>query len=284
MVSLDKLSYVAFWFDGLKNEDDIRRACATLRDIGYKGVDFKDLCFDTDVYPLHQMLRFAVSAAEKEGVVIPSTIRLRDHCSLDSWKKNATETCEFIKMSADAGIKKVNTVVGSTPARVNGIANEQPAWDALKGSLEMIAKTAEENDVTVVLETVMGQLAHDYFTAREMFRLVDSKNLCLTMDPSHYQLYGNDIPYTIRQWGNKIQHVHLKDTMGVIHAPFGTPLLGEGQIDWPGFFTALDDIGYDGWYSVEFESWNLATMISKEEAAAMSYRCAEVLINKILGK
>ena len=54
--------------------------------------------------------------------------------------------------------------------------------------------------------------------------------------------------------------------------------------NYPAFIKALKDIGYDGWYSVEFESWNLATMISKEEAAAMSYRCAEVLINKILGK
>ena len=33
------------------------------------------------------------------------------------------------------------------------------------------------------------------------------------------------------------------------------PLLGEGNVDWPAFFGALDDIGYEGFCSVEFESF-----------------------------
>lgn len=291
---MDKLSYIGFWFGGLKCEDDVRRAAGTLRDIGYKGVDFKDTCFDTSMHPLHKMLEIAVSAAAKEDMVVPCTIRLRDHCSIENWKKNAEDTCEFIRMSAGAGIKLVNTSIGSAGPRTTkdwylpNMRNDGAAWDALKGSLEMIARTAEDCGAYVVLETVMNQLAHDYFTAREMFRLVDSDHLCLTMDPSHYQLYDNDIPWCIRQWGkDKIRHVHLKDAVGSISrggmdSCYNTPLLGEGQIDWPGFFAALDDIGYDGWYSVEFESWCLANYISVEEAARMSYRCAEVLIGHVL--
>lgn len=79
----------------------------TLADIGYKGVDFKDECFDTGSRPLHEMLRMAVSAAAKEGMRIPCTIRLRDRCSPDNWRTNAAETCEFIRMSADAGIRSI---------------------------------------------------------------------------------------------------------------------------------------------------------------------------------
>lgn len=289
MVSLDKLSYVAFWFEGLKCEDDVRRVARQLGDIGYKGVDFKDLCFDTSIYPLHKMLEFAVRGAKKEGLAVPCCVTLHDHCSED-WKQNAQKTCEFIRMCAGAGIRLVNTSIGSVPPRRNKPEWYQPdypdvqkGWDALKGSLEMMAKTAEECDVHVVLETVYGQLAHDYFTAREMFRLVDSDRLCLTMDPSHYQVYDNDIPWAIRQWGKeKIRHVHLKDAVGSIHGGLGTPLLGEGNVDWPEFFRALDEIGYDGWYSVEFESWMLASRVSPEEGARMSYHCAELLIENIL--
>jgi sugar phosphate isomerase/epimerase len=31
--------------------------------------------------------------------------------------------------------------------------------------------------------------------------------------------------------------------------------LGEGRTDWPAFFEALCDIGFDGFHSVEFESY-----------------------------
>ena len=294
MVGMDKLSYVGFWFGGLKSEDDMRRVARLLADIGYKGVDFKDDCFDTSSHPLHEMLRIAVSATAKEGLRIPCAIRLRDHCSPGNWQKNAAETCEFIRMSADAGIRLVNTSIGPPPPRAEkgwyapAARDDQKGWDALRGSLEMIAKTAEDCDAYVALETVMSQLANDYFTAREMFRMVDSDHLCLTMDPSHYQLHDMDIPWSIRRWGaEKIKHVHLKDAVGSIvrsgaDFPFITPLLGEGHVDWPGFFAALDDIGYDGWYSVEFESWALASLFSAEEAARLSFQCAEALIRSIL--
>jgi sugar phosphate isomerase/epimerase len=33
------------------------------------------------------------------------------------------------------------------------------------------------------------------------------------------------------------------------------PLLGEGQVPWAGFFAALDEVGYAGHLTVEFESW-----------------------------
>lgn len=287
MVSLDKLSYVGFWFEGLKDEDDVRRVAYLLREIGYRGIDVKDLMFDTEIYPLHKMLELAVRAAREEGMDSPCGITLQNHCGED-WEKNAQKTCEFIRMCANAGIRLVNTSIGSEPAReergwyLPPRRNVEKGWDALKGSLERIARTAEECGVYVVLETVMGQLACDYFTAREMFRLVDSPYLCLTMDPSHYQLYDNDIPWAIRQWGKeKIKHVHLKDAIGNIHTHYSTPLLGEGEVDWQGFFHALSDIGYEGWYSVEFESWVLAEKISPEEGARLSFRCAEAVIQSL---
>lgn len=288
MVSMEKLAYVGFWFEGLKCEADVQRVASLLRNIGYRGVDFKDLCFDTSIYPLHKMLEIAVKAAEKEDMTIPCGIILKDHCA-PNWKENAEKTCEFIRMCAAAGIKLVNTSIGSEPPRIEKewyfppVRNDKPGWDALKGSLEMLAKTAEECDVHVVLETVMGQLAHDYYTAREMFRQMDSDRLCLTMDPSHYQLYDNDVPWTIRQWGTeKIRHVHLKDAVGSMHSGHSTPLMGEGHVDWPGFFAALEEIGYNGWYSVEFESWPLSELITPEEAARMSYRCTEAVIQNYL--
>jgi len=47
------------------------------------------------------------------------------------------------------------------------------------------------------------------------------------------------------------------------------PLLGEGLVDWPAFFAALDEIGYDGFCSVEFESFKyFSTVLAGDGLAA----------------
>ena len=117
---------------------------------------------------------------------------------------------------------------------------------------------AEEEKVYLAVEACVGQIVHDYYSTLELLRHFDSPYLGLTLDPSHYLLYRNDIPWAIRQLKGKIKHVHLKDavgTPGVFGLDFLFPILGEGAIDWKEFLCALQDIEYEGYLSAEFESF-----------------------------
>jgi sugar phosphate isomerase/epimerase len=99
----------------------------------------------------------------------------------------------------------------------------------------------------------------------------ESAALGLNFDPSHYALYGNDIPWAVRQWGSRIVHVHLKDCVGVPGGlpgeTFTFPLLGEGTVPWPAFFAALDEVGYQGYLSVEFEAFTYYSAILRGDPA-----------------
>ncbi len=111
----------------------------------------------------------------------------------------------------------------------------------------------------LAVEGVFGHLVHDYYTTLELLRHYDSPALGINLDPSHGVLVGNDIPWVIRQLGSRIRHVHLKDAVGrpgMFGDTFVFPLLGEGVVPWADFFAALDDIGYEGYLTVEFESWD----------------------------
>lgn len=69
------------------------------------------------------------------------------------------------------------------------------------------------------------------------------------MDPSHFRLYDNDVPWAVRRLGLKIRHVHLKDMVGrpgMMGREFTFPLLGEGVVDWKAFAAALGDVEYTG--------------------------------------
>ena len=74
----------------------------------------------------------------------------------------------------------------------------------------------------------------------------------------------------------------VKDAVGIAEqGKFLFPLLGEGRVDWAGFFRALDDLGYEGFMSVEFESFEYYRTVLKgdvEQAARMSMMQIEELM------
>ncbi len=111
--------------------------------------------------------------------------------------------------------------------------------------------------MNLAVEAEPYMLCHDYYSTRYLIDNYDSDYLGVNFDPSHDVLAGNlDVGWIVKSWGNKIKHVHLKDAAG-IQSPgkFIFPLLGEGNVDWTSFFKALDEIGYDGYLSVEFEAF-----------------------------
>ncbi|MEK7376242.1 MAG: sugar phosphate isomerase/epimerase, partial [Candidatus Margulisiibacteriota bacterium] len=119
-----------------------------------------------------------------------------------------------------------------------------------------------------------------------LFMRYNSEYLAINMDPSHGNLCRNDIPWVIRRWNKKIKHVHLKDSVGLPGhdgETFIFPILGEGQVDWKNFFAAMKEIGYSGFYSVEFESFFYYNRVLKGDmlnAAKISLDNIQRLINE----
>ncbi len=117
---------------------------------------------------------------------------------------------------------------------------------------------AEGAGVDLALETVFAQVVDDYFTFNALAAEVGSARLGCNLDPSRWVLVRADIPWGVRRLGPLIKHVHLKDAVGRAGAwgtDFVFPILGEGAIDWPAFFLALDDAGYRGPMTIEYESY-----------------------------
>ena len=297
MISQDKLSYVGFWWQ-FRHAGAVRITAERLAEMGYRGVDWKETCFCGDE-PLAAQWAAAVRETRLAGLEVPCGVILRSYTDPRTVSGHVADICRFIELCAETGVPCVNTGIGGPAPRDTKNARfwMQPdkmdgqAWDTLRRATEAIAATAERCRTPVVFESVVGNLVHDYFTTREMFRLFDSPFLRLTLDPSHYHLSDNDIPWCVRQWGRaKIGHVHLKDAVGRLSGTGGEflfPLLGEGAINWMAFFAALDDIGYDGWYAVEFESDKYAQDILQGdpyEAARLSARSALALIARYQGR
>lgn len=88
----------------------------------------------------------------------------------------------------------------------------------------------------------------------------------------------------IRQWGKRIKHAHLKDSIGTPgydQDTFIFPLLGEGQFEWPSYFHAMDEVGYKDYFTVGFESWFYYKKVLKQDmlpAARISCDAVKALV------
>lgn len=236
----------------------------TLAGLGYDGVEWTLAHFNPQTQSPAALAQVA-EATRGAGLAISELVVQQDLVQRDAMEMDAR--CRLIedcaKAAADNAIPALNLFTGpapwdpSAPQLGRDIAHGE-AWGLVRRAFERVLAVAEETKVYLAVEAVWGMLARDYYTLMELFRQVDSPYLAVNMDPSHFALYRNDVAWSVRQLADRIVHVHLKDAIGLDTRQPGDfifPLLGEGMVDWPSFFAALDEIGYAGYCSVEFESF-----------------------------
>ncbi len=144
----------------------------------------------------------------------------------------------------------------------------------------------EQEDVYFALEVHPTEIAFDAATAGRAVQAIGGhKRFGFNYDPSHFGYQGVDYIGFIREFRERIFHVHMKDvywsptrTRGGVfggHLDFGHPdrfwefrSLGRGSIDFEAIERALNDIRYDGPLSVEWEDTNMDREFGATEACA----------------
>ena len=245
-----------FW-DGAKLASFIRGA-------GYDAVELiDDIIFSPDRPAGY--VDGLLKACKENGIVISEVLVQHDLVLPDPAARKAQREMIInnIARVSDMGVDTANLFTGPVPwdpssLKVGASVSYGDAWNMVFEAFDEIIPAAEKYGVRLAVENVWGMIAHDFYTNYFLQTHYGSKNLGVNLDLSHDTLYGiNDPAFVIRQFGrDKIFHVHLKDAVGIPEdGKFIFPLLGEGNVNFKALFSALDEIGYDGVVSVEFESW-----------------------------
>jgi sugar phosphate isomerase/epimerase len=127
-----------------------------------------------------------------------------------------------------------------------------------------------ECGVKFALEVHPTEIAFDIYTAQRALEALDNREeFGFNFDPSHLQWQGIDPVEFIRAFPDRIYHVHMKDAIvtlngrsGILssHLNFGDPRrgwdfrsLGRGGVNFEEIIRTLNQIGYNGPLSVEWE-------------------------------
>jgi sugar phosphate isomerase/epimerase len=150
------------------------------------------------------------------------------------------------------------------PAMIDeGFAGFAKAWNP-------ILDVFDDCGVRFALEVHPTEIAFDLFTARRALEaLGNRKSFGFNFDPSHLYWQMMDPPAFIREFPDRIYHVHMKDAArqldgrtGILSSnlEFGHPnrgwdfrSLGHGGVDFEEIIRALNHVGYAGPLSVEWE-------------------------------
>jgi len=156
----------------------------------------------------------------------------------------------FIDCAASLGSPYVR-VFGGKDDSDNSPAPTGETKARVAPGLRELANYAGPRNVTVIIES------HDHFTAsatlKEVLQAADSQHVGLLWDAHHTFATSNEDPeFTVRQLGSWIRHTHLKDSVGS-GEDRKYVLTGHGTVPIQRQISALQSIGYKGFYCFEWE-------------------------------
>lgn len=141
----------------------------------------------------------------------------------------------------------------------------------------------DECGVKFALEVHPTEIAFDYYSTQKLLDVFDRRpTLGLNFDPSHLAWQGIDPCLFLRDFADRIYHVHMKDVKirldgraGILgsHIEFGDlrrawnfVSLGHGDVDFDGIIRELNAMDYRGPLSVEWEDSGMERMYGAKEA------------------
>jgi sugar phosphate isomerase/epimerase len=128
-----------------------------------------------------------------------------------------------------------------------------PSFAKLIARLRQVADLFAEKKMAIGLET--GQETADAMAA--FLKKLDRQNVGVNFDPANMILYDKGDPVAaLRTLGPWVRQCHLKDAVRTkTPGTWGEEVrLGTGQVDWKGFFRALDTAGFKGNLNIEREA------------------------------
>ena len=146
----------------------------------------------------------------------------------------------------------------------------EKGFDEIVSLWNPILDEFDKNGVKFALEVHPTEIAFDYYTAKKLLEKFAFRTaLGFNFDPSHLIWQGIKPHLFIRNFPDRIYHVHMKDAIvnfdglsGILgsHLVFGDARrawnfrsLGHGSVDFEEIIRALNDIKYNGPLSVEWE-------------------------------
>lgn len=245
-----------------------------VKNLGYDWIelsprpDFLDWWVNPRVYPerLRDFKRALRDADVKIASLLPMYRWASPHpverlAAMRYWK-NA------IRIAVELEVDTMNSEFGRGPSPAVGSLQsccaggttescEAAFWD----SMDELVPIFERENIQLNIEPHPEDFVETLQPAVDMIRSIDSKNVRFLYCTPHTFYFGDDVAKMVAEAGPILAHVHLADTFDhkassglryIVNPPGSTARvhqhldIGQGEVPWDTFFSALAKTGFDG--------------------------------------
>ncbi|MBL9123318.1 MAG: sugar phosphate isomerase/epimerase [Planctomycetaceae bacterium] len=256
------------------------RACAAAREYGYTGIEIAPFTLAADARQIsaeqRRTVRRQAAAADLEVVGL--------HWLL-------AKTTGYHLTTPDAGVRKAtaeylrelarlcrelggSVLVFGSPQQRNilpGVTPEQAVDHAVEVFTTALP-TLEECDVVLALEPLgpaEGNFLNTAESAAQLIERIGSPNCRLHLDTKAMSTEASPIPEIIARYADLLEHFHTNDPNK--QGP------GFGDLDFVPILAALEEVGYDGWLSVEVFDYTPGPEVLAQKSIDYLQDCARRL-------
>lgn len=255
-------------FEGIEPRHHYSRVLDEIAATGYTGIELGPYGYlPTDPEKLRDEL--AARNLQLLSAFVPVAL-----VNADAHEAGATEALKVGRLLAalDAPVIVLADDNGKVPelvaqaGRRTGSALSDDQWDVFAQGVNMIARRLnDELGLKVVFHHHCAGYVETPEETRTLLERTDPGLVGLCLDTGHWHYGGGDALTCIREFGERVSYLHLKDYSPAIGQRCRDEalnyfqaveagvfcLLGEGEVDFPGVTSAMEELGYKGWAIVE---------------------------------
>ena len=288
-----KLAFSTNAFKRYSLEDSIRE----IAKVGYSAVEI--LCDIPHAYPptftddqVRSLKKTLVSSNMQISNLNAFTLYAIGDTYHPSWIGDSREmriehTIECIRLAKKIGAKHLSTEPGGPlpppPPQPSSSSSppppphqqQYPGLSQLEkiflDGVTTVSKIAEQEDIKLLIEPEPGLLIENSRQFKNfMTKIISPKYIRLNFDIGHFYCVNEDPAKVVYELSDYIEHFHLADIAPTrIHNHL---IPGKGSIDFRSVFDAIDDIGYQGFVTVELYPYQDKPVDAAKEA--YDYLCS----------
>jgi len=243
-----KYGGIRFGYTAMTWGDDERQAIDDIAAVGFAGIQFRANAV-TDFKPAeleellaqHKLTFVALSSGDV-SLERPAADNIALH----------TKNAQFVKACGGLYLQ----VLDELKAYPRTVTPEE--CKQLGKLLTEIGRSTADAGIPLAYHNHVNTISEHPANLDLVLESSDPKYVKLLLDTAHYVAGGGDPARAIERYRDRILFLHLKDVVDMpmtakMKYPFQWVELGQGRVDLPAVFAALDKVEFHGWAVVELD-------------------------------
>ncbi len=236
-----KIGYSAITWGG----KDIQ-AMEDLASLGYEGIQLRANTFGPYRNKVSELKEALIKNNLKLAMFSSGNVEI-DPAKFQSTVDTHVAHASFVKALGGSSFQMTNSLRKKDQA---------PTVEELKNLTRVmneIGKQTADMGVQAVYHNHMNQWGEKPEEVDVIVQAMDPRYLKLLLDIAHYKQGGGEPQEAVIKYKDIIHTLHLKDTKPKDNGGYKFVELGQGRVDVPAVFAALDKIKFKGWGVIELD-------------------------------